>query len=418
MHYVIIGNGVAGINAANTIRNRDSEATISIISYESDHFFSRTALMYVFCGQLSSRCIEPYERDYYKRMNFTRYRQRVTTINAEAHELLFESGDKLTYDKLLIACGSVGRALECRGSDLDGVGCFVTLPDLEWLKEKADKASSAVVAGGGLIGVEVAEILLKAGIRVSFLMRDNYFWPTALDEQEGMIAVEHMQKHGCAVHLNTELKEIIGESRKVIGVRTSNGDRIDCDLVALTIGVRPQTDWLSESNIDRDASGGIVVDELLATKQPNIWAAGDCTSVTWFNNVQRPEQLWYTSRDQGIAAGLNMLGDKKPYHRETFYNSAKLFDIEYTTAGLVNFGVDGEQNFFYREQGSNNTVRVVYLPDNSVIGFNMLGRRWDHSVLVRWIEEQRQLDWVLEHLREANFDEELMPKFKPIKRQA
>jgi pyruvate/2-oxoglutarate dehydrogenase complex dihydrolipoamide dehydrogenase (E3) component len=183
-------------------------------------------------------------------------------------------------------------------------------------------------------------------------------------------------------------------------------------MLVVCVGVRPQTDWLKTTDLKLDDRGGIIVDDQLKTNLPDVWAAGDCTSVVWFNGVRRPEQLWYTSRDQGIAAGLNAAGHTRSYERGTFYNSAKFFDIEYTTAGLINFSLDGERNWFMREGETNCTVRITFLPDNTVAGFNMLGRRWDHRLLVQWVEEKRSLEWVIEHLSEALFDEEFMSEFK------
>ncbi|MEE8575654.1 MAG: hypothetical protein V3T31_00220, partial [candidate division Zixibacteria bacterium] len=142
--------------------------------------------------------------------------------------------------------------------------------------------------------------------------------------------------------------------------------------------------------------------------------AGDCTSVVWFNGVRRPEQLWYTSRDQGKVAGGNLCGANEIYRRGTFYNSAKFFDIEYTTAGFVNADFEGEQEWFQVEPGSYNTARLVNLPDGSLIGFNGLGRRWDHRILVKWIEEKRKIEWVRDNLHHACFDEEFMSRFRLV----
>lgn len=417
MKYLIIGNGVAGMNAAVSVRSRHTDADITIVSGESDHFFSRTALMYVATGQLSNRCIEPYERDFYQRMNFHRVRDNVTAINVEPKTIRLEKSGLIVYDRLLVASGSLPIVVPWPGIDLEGVGNFVLMQDLVWLREKMKTARKAVVVGGGLIGIEVAEVLRVMGIEVTFLIREDYFWPIALDKNEGTIVSDHMCEHGIDVRLRTLLKQINGIDGKVSSVTTEEGQEIESDLVLLTIGVTPQTDFLKSSGIELDERGGIVVNEYLETGLPDIWAAGDCSSVVWFNNVRRPEQLWYTSRDQGKLAGVNMAGDQKVYRRATFYNSAKFFDIEYTTAGLVNFNLDGEQNWYQRQPGTNFSERITCLPDQSVAGFNMLGRRWDHRILVRWIEQKRSLDWVLTHLHEALFEEEFMPDFQIIERQ-
>lgn len=412
MRHVIIGNGVAGITAAEQIRNRDRSAEITIISKESDHFFSRTALMYLACGQLNETDIEPFPRDHYQRMDYRRVRGEVVRLDHESNSVLLSDKSKIEYNRLLIASGSVARMANWPGVELDGVCNFVTWQNYEKLSEEMKTARTACVVGGGLIGIEVAEILLRAGIETHFIIREDSFWPIALDQTEGMMIVEHMRKHNCHVHLTTEMTELVGDDGRVRQVILNNGQKINCDLVVVCIGVMPQTGWLKESAIEIDQAGGIVVDKMLGTSLPDVFAAGDCTSVVWFNGVSRPEQLWYTSRDQGRVAGVNMVGDNREYERKTFYNSAKLFDIEYTTAGYVNFGFDGEKNWFWHEAGTYHTSRITYLPDETVVGFNFLGRRWDHRLLVKWVEQKQKLPWVLENLHRANFDEELYPKFK------
>lgn len=400
------------MNAAIKLRQFDDTAKITIISSESDHFFSRTALMYVVAGQLSEKCVEPYERDHYARMKFNRVRDRVSSIDPITRAIHLENAEPIIFDKLLIASGSLGVKAPWSGGELDGVGNFVTWQDMEWLMTEMKSAKKAIVVGGGLIGIEVAEILLKADIKVNMLVREDWFWPIALSSQESDLIIPHMESHGCQVHLKKSVKEIIGQNGRVNAVRTEDGRELPCDLFVTTIGVTPQTSFLSNCGLELDERGGIVVDDNLFTGLPDIWAAGDCTSVVWFNGVRRPEQLWYTSRDQGRIAGVNMAGDNKIYKRGTFYNSAKFFDIEYTTAGYVNFKMEGEENWFYREPDSNRSLRITYLPDQTVIGFNMLGRRWDHRLLVNWVDEKRSLAWVKAHLKEALFDEEFMPKLE------
>ncbi len=412
MHFVVIGNGVAGINAANNIRISDKNSKITIISKESKHFFSRTALMYVLSGQLSSEDIEPFERDHYKRMNFNRIHDEVIEINPQNKILKFKNENDLSYDRLLIASGSVPNMIGWKGQELDGVCNFVTWQNLQEIQDKSRTAKKACIVGGGLIGIEVAEALLSLGIKVTFLIREDYFWPIALDINEATVVTNHMKHHGCEVLLQTECKEVLGQDGRVVGLLTNKDETLDCDIVVFTIGVKPQTNWLENCGIELDNFGGIIVDDHLTTNLSDIYAAGDCTSVVWFNGVRRPEQLWYTSRDQGKIAGLNMTGNKQIYKRSTFYNSAKFFNLEYTTAGYVNFNFDGENNWYQNEPGTDYTERITYLPDNSVIGFNMIGRRWDHRLLVKWIDEKRTLEYVLKHLHEALFDEEFMSSFK------
>jgi NADPH-dependent 2,4-dienoyl-CoA reductase/sulfur reductase-like enzyme len=428
------------------VRERELGWDITIISEESDHFFSRTALMWVFSGQMSHRDIEPYERDIYDRLGFRRVRARATGIDTAARRITTAGdGDSIAYDRLLIASGSRPRSGPWPGSDARGVGYFVTLQDLAWYERevhggasrgggppRADAHLGATaedspyrfrevaaehrgalarcpsVIGGGLIGIEAVEVAVAAGLRPRFFIREEWFWPIALDGRESQWISERMEKHGVEVHLEHEVQALEPDADgNVSAVRTDQG-RYETDCVVVAIGVVPNTAWLEGSDIELDQGGGIIVDESLNTSAHEVFAAGDCAAVRWFDGSRRPEQLWYTARDQGRNAGRRLLGDSLQYARGTWYNSAKLMDIEYTTAGLVNWKLEREANWFHEERGKVNSTTRIVAQDDRVVGFNMLGRRWDHSVLTRWIEERRKLDWVLQHLNEAAFDTELV----------
>lgn len=438
MHVVVIGNGAAGIEAALAVRAREPRAKITIVSEESDHFFSRTALMYVACGQLSQRCIEPHERDLYERARFDRVRARATGVDTRNKRVQLGPGEALSYDRLLIACGSRPRPAPWEGGDLIGVGHFVTMQDLEWLERELFGGPSSggrpprpdahgandlspyrarpsarerrgtpphhpVVIGGGLIGIEVVEVMIAAGLRPRFVVREEWFWPMALDAREARWIAELLREHGAEVLLGEEMVAIDGVG-VVSGVRTKR-ETLPCDLCVVAIGVVPNTEWLRGSEIELDDDGGVVVDAGLCTSADDVFAAGDCASVRWPDGSRRPEQLWYTARDQGRVAGRALCGEDVEYARRSVYNSAKLMDVEYTTAGSM----DGERTFFFEERGEVRSTTRIAIRGERVVGFSMLGRRWDHSVLLRWIEEGRTLPFVLGHLEEARFDTEFVP---------
>jgi NADPH-dependent 2,4-dienoyl-CoA reductase/sulfur reductase-like enzyme len=282
----------------------------------------------------------------------------------------------------------------------------------------------AVVIGGGLIGVELAEILHDRGLHVSFVIRESWYFPLALDRRESTLVADHMREHGIDVRLGANALEIVREDDgrpRAVKIDAGEGPQeIPADLVASSIGVVPNTSFLEDSGLELSKGGAIEVDEHLATNLPDVWAAGDCANVTWFDGSRRPEQLWYTARDQGRVAAASMLGDETDYSRGTWYNSAKFFDIEYTTAGWVpvilnwdNTPIDPGPEvkcWFQRTPGRCESQRIVCRGDR-VVGFNMLGSRWNHEPLLRWIHERRSLGYVLEHLHEAQFDEEFSRRF-------
>jgi NADPH-dependent 2,4-dienoyl-CoA reductase/sulfur reductase-like enzyme len=418
MHHVIVGNSVAGIEAAITLRNRDDTARITLIADEHDHFFARTALMYVFCGQLSVRDTEPYDHDLYERMRFIRVRDRVVRVRPEDHAVDLASGAKVAYDTLLLAVGSRPRRLPWPAAYTGlGVHHFVTLRDLEGLDAAAKPGMSVAVIGGGLIGVECAEVLHLRGLKVHFLIREPWYFPVALDENEADVVAAHMRHHGVDARLNAPVDAMERRDGKLV-LKLPNED-LAVDLVVGAIGVVPNTDFLRDSSVAEGAialapDGAIeTTDALRSTTAPNVWAAGDCANVTWIDGSRRPEQLWYTARDQGRAAARSMLGDPVVYRRSTWYNSAKFFDIEYTTAGFVPLETTGFRTWYQHVPGTSITQRIVCKGER-IVGFNALGSRWNHEVFLRWIHERRSLVWVLDHMNDARFDEEFTAPFRVL----
>jgi NADPH-dependent 2,4-dienoyl-CoA reductase/sulfur reductase-like enzyme len=421
VHYVIVGNSIAGIEAAVALRTRDERAKITLVSDEHDHFFSRTALMYILCGQLSLRDTEPFDRELYTRMRFDRVRDRVVRVRPDDHALDLAGGGALAYDRLLLAVGSVARRLPWPDASAGpGVHHFVTLADLAALDAAALPGRSVAVIGGGLIGVEVAEVLHQRGLRVHFLVREPWYFPVALDAREAEVVAKHIRQHGVDVRTDAP---VTGFARTPQGLRlTLPTDALTVDLVVGAIGVVPATAFLADSGIALAPTGGVETDDgLRSTTARDVWAAGDCANVAWADGTRRPEQLWYTARDQGRVAARSMLGDDATYRRGTWYNSAKFFDIEYTTAGYVPAAAPGGpapslvgySDWYQQVPGTAVTQRVVCKGDR-VVGFNALGSRWSHEVFLRWIHERRSLDFVLAHMNEARFDEELTAPFQVL----
>lgn len=415
LHVVVVGNSVAGMEAAILLRNREPDLRISVVSDEHDHLFARTALMYVFCGQLSLRDTEPYDRELYARMRFLRVRDRVVALRPAERRLQLASGGELAYDRLLLAVGSKARPLPTPGADGPGVHRFVTLRDMEALDAAARPGMRVAVIGGGLIGIEVAEVLHHRGCRVHLLVREASYFPIALDANEAAVVAEHVRAHGVDVRLNANVREIArGPGGGVAGVVLDGGERLDVDLVVGTIGVVPNTAFLEDSGLALSPGmRAIEVDDALRAGVSDVWAAGDCANVAWIDGSRRPEQLWYTARDQGRAAARSILGDDVRYRREHWYNSAKFFDLEYTTAGWIPPGDRPHDlaTWYQRVPGQPVTQRIVCKGDR-VVGFNCVGSRWDHAVFLRWIQERRTLPWVLARMEEARFDEELSAPFR------
>lgn len=433
------------MEAARVVRAADLHAEITMVSEESDHYFSRTALMWIATGQLSHRETEPLERDAYGKLGLRRVRARATGVDVAAHRVKLAGGlDDVAYDRLLIAAGSRPRMPSWPGLSLAGVGAFVTHQDLAWLvaelgadhphtvppRARAHLGASAagspyafrevaaqrhgrparrpLVVGGGLIGIEAVEVCLALGRPPTFLIRDDTFWPMALSAREARWIGARMAEHGVDVRYDHSVSELLDDGQGCVrAARTDAGD-VECDAVLVAIGVSPNTEWLEGSEVARER-GAIVVDEGLATDAPDVFAAGDCAGVPRAGRGPGPEPLWYAARAQGRVAGERLLGREAGYAPGPFYNSAKLMDIEYTTCGDLGTGRDESSSWVFEERGSVHSTLRVANEAGRVTGFTALGRRWDHGVWLRWIAEGRSLEHVLEHLSESAFDTEGVP---------
>ena len=258
-HYVVVGNGVAGIEAALTIRKRfgPDQATITVIGKETDFFFSRTALMYAYMDRMAREDLEPYERGVWSAQRIGLLRAEVRDLDAGAKTLTLvpvpgvpgpPPPPQLTYDKLLIATGSVPRQVPFEGLEAATSGAvnFVSMQDLERCEQLTwGGAREAVVVGGGLIGIELVECLLHHGIKTTFLVREQSYWPMALTPREGEIVSEHIRHHGVDFRLGCELQRVETDAQgAVCGVVTSAGDRLACQMLGLCVGVVAAVEWL------------------------------------------------------------------------------------------------------------------------------------------------------------------------------
>jgi NADPH-dependent 2,4-dienoyl-CoA reductase/sulfur reductase-like enzyme len=257
-----------------------------------------------------------------------------------------------------------------------------------------------------LIGVELVECLAHHRKKVTFLVREPWYWPAAFFAEEGALITEHLRRRGVDVRFDEQVGQVLtDETGRVRAVRGESGREYECQMLGVAIGVHPNIEWLRGTATPPAMEAGILTSSSFATSLPAVWAAGDCAEIQRPGGPRFVEQLWYTAKRQGELAALAMLGDEVDYRPPTFYNSAMFFDIEYTTVGSVANLPPGADNFYFRFPGAEASLRIVE-HGGAVIGFNMLGSRWDHTFFERWIAERRTLDYVMDNLARAQFDVE------------
>ncbi len=411
-HIVIIGNGIAGITCARTLRKL-SQDEITVISSETDHFYSRTALMYIYMGHMKYEHTKPYEDWFWEKNRISLVKDFVTLISTDTKELHVKSGKIIKYDKLVIATGSVSNKPDIPGVALQGVQTLYGMPDLEMMIRNTENVKHAVVLGGGLIGIEMAEMLLSQKISVTFLIRENAYWNNVLPAEEAEMVSRHIKDHHVDLRTGTGLREIVGDSQgRVKSVITDKGEEITTAFLGLTVGVSPNISVIQGTGIK--AGRGILVNEYFETNITDVYAIGDCVQhINLPNGRKAVEQVWYTGKMQGETLALTLNGKRTKYDPGIWYNSAKFFDIEYQTYGTVNAVAQQNENSFYWEHKDGRiSFRVAYNAETGVvIGFNALGMRLRHAVCDKWIKEGRRVDEVMGNLQLVNFDAEFSRRY-------
>ncbi|MEN8815443.1 MAG: FAD/NAD(P)-binding oxidoreductase [Nonlabens sp.] len=411
-HIVIIGNGIAGVTAARHIR-KNSDKRITIVSGETDYFFSRTALMYVYMGHMKFEHTQPYENWFWEKNRIELKKTWVEKVAGKEKQLHFSNGETMDFDKLIIATGSVPNKFGWLGQDLDGVQGLYHKQDLDNLEKNApnkEVCKRAVIVGGGLIGIEMAEMLHSRHIPVTFLVREDSFWNGVLPAGESELVNEEILANGIDLRLSTNLEEIIDDGNgrcKAVKIKET-GEIIECDVVGLTAGVTPNINFLKDSDIE--LGKGVKVNRLLETSIKDIYAIGDCAEQREAIGRRRPiEAVWYTGRMMGEALAQTICGNPMEYNPGHWFNSAKFMDVEYQTYGWVSGRnkPDFEEHFHWRHETELICVTIAYHKDTDLfLGINTFGIRMRHEIFDRWLTEGRKVDEVMTYLKDANFDPE------------
>lgn len=413
-HIVIIGNGIAGITAARNIR-KQSDKKITIISAESKYFFSRTALMYIFMGQMKFEHTQPYENWFWKKNSLDLIQDRVNKIDFAVKKLELAGGEFIEYDKLIIATGSKPNKFGWPGQDSKGVTGLYSKQDLERVEELSKDTKHAVVVGGGLIGIELVEMLLSRGISVDFLIREKTFWNNVLPPEESAMISKHIGEHGANLRVSTNLSKIHADSTgRVESIELESGEMIKCQFVGLTVGVSPNIDFLKDSGLE--IGRGIMVNRKLETNQPDVYAIGDCAEQREAIGNRRPiEAVWYTGKIMGETVAKTICKKPTDYEPGEWFNSAKFFDIEYQTYGWVwAQPKEYEKQFHWEHESGHKAFRLSYHKEtNEILGVLLHGMRGRHEVFEKWLKDKKSVEYVLEHLNDFHFDAEFYKRHQP-----
>lgn len=368
--FVIIGDGVAGSSAAETIREQNPTADVTVITEEGEPLYNRILIKEFAKGKLPEDPLAIHDDSWYTDRDITLQLDTVVTdIDTDGHLITTHQGETLEYDKLLLATGGTPNQLAVDNSDADGVHHFWTFEDARRIATHAEQASTGVVIGAGLLGIDFAAVCGARGITAHYLMRGESWWRYALSQDGGEIVHNGMREQGVTPVFDRGVDrfEVNGDGRVTAAV-DSEGERYDADFVGIAIGLDYNTEITQETPIETD--DGYVVDEFMRTSVEDVYAAGD---VTQFHDVILDEQnqngSWGSAKEQGNVAGMNMVyGHGTEEFRWVPSYSITHFDFPFLSFGHPTLGDDDAERKY-----DDTTWRRLAFKDGKLIGGVLIG---------------------------------------------
>lgn len=375
--YVIVGASAGGIGAVEAIREVDPLGTIVVISDEPYPQYSRPMISDFVSSKADFQKMKFRSDDFWKENNVEALTsKRAIALNLNEKTVSLESGEKVAYEKLLLATGGKPFVPKMDGSDKEGVFTFTTIKDAERLAAKIDSinAKSAIVIGAGLIGISVTEALSKRGLKVTMVELQEKILSLLLDAKASDIVENIVRKAGVDIITGQSVQRItgkLGNKGAVGGVILTKGDQVPCDLVIVAIGVVPRTELVIGTDVK--VNRGIVVDKMMQTNVPGVYASGDVAETYDFIlNQNRLLPLWPLAIQEGQVAGCNMAGKKTTYLGGTNMSSLKYFGIPIISMGLVNPKEDPTLEVLVKQDVAHNLYKKLVLRNNVVIGMTMV----------------------------------------------
>jgi NAD(P)H-nitrite reductase large subunit len=373
--YVIVGASAAGIGAVEAIRSVDPVGTLTIISEEECPQYSRPMISDFVSGKATFPKMMCREDDFWT-VNKVEALTSRTAINLNLPEKLvtLDNGEKIRYEKLLIATGGKPFVPKIEGSDKEGVFTFTKIADAERLAEKLETARGVVVIGAGLIGVSVTEALVKRGLKVILVELQDKILSLLLDAKGSDIMENVIRKAGVTIVTGQSVQRIIGKlenDRTVGGVILTKGEQVPCDAVIVAIGVIPRTELVVGTDVKLNR--GIIVDNFMQTNVPDVYASGDVAEAYDFIvNQNRLLPLWPLAVAEGKVAGYNMAGKKTEYAGGTNMSSLKYFGVPVVSIGITNPKDETAYEILVKYDPDRNLYKKIVLKDNVLVGLTFV----------------------------------------------
>ncbi|NPV77357.1 MAG: FAD-dependent oxidoreductase [Anaerolineae bacterium] len=337
--YLIVGSGVAGVSAAQTLRRLDPAGEVTMVSYDPFGYYSRPGLAYYLTNEIGEKQLFPFQEKDWQALKIRRLRAWVSRLHPAEHRLELSDGASLVYDRLLLATGSQALPLGIPGADLEGVVKLDDLADARRILNLCKRARRAIVIGGAITALELVEGLRACRLQVTYLLRGSRYWSGVLDETEARLVERRLAEEGVHILPHTELAAFQGQRGRLTGAVTTTGQHIPCDLAAAAIGIAPRKELAAAAGLRTER--GILVNDYLETSAPDIYAAGDVAQIVDpLTGEAALDTLWGPARRSGAAAAQNMAGEAARYLKQVPFNVTRLAGLPVTIIGRVGQGAD------------------------------------------------------------------------------
>jgi NAD(P)H-nitrite reductase large subunit len=385
--YVIIGDGVAGSSAAETLREEDPDADITVVTDEGEALYNRILIKEFAKGKLPEAPISIHDESWYADRDIDlQLDTLVVDIDIDAHTIETHEGEVHEWDKLLVAAGGTPTQLPVENSDADGIHHFWTFEDARSIKSHIEQADSSVVVGAGLLGIDLAAITAAQDVEGKYLMRGNCWWRYALSEEGAEIIHDALRERNVEPVFQSGVDRFeVDDDGRVTTAVDPNGDEYDADFVGIAIGLDFNTEILQDTPIEVD--DGIVVDEYMQTNHEDVFAAGD---ITEFNDLVLGDRgqngAWGSAKEQGSIAAQNMVDyGSEPFEWVSSY-SITHFDFPFLSFGHPTLG-DDEAEAKY----SDTEWRRLAFKDGRIVGGVLIGDLSPQTKYKQLMRERRQV---------------------------
>jgi len=385
MKHVIIGNGPAGVVAAEALRGLDPQAQITLIGDEPEPPYSRMAIPYFLVGNIAETGTHLRKTlDHFAQAGIELVHGRVAKVDSAGHRVHLEGGKELSYDRLLIATGSRPVRPPVPGMDLPAVHTCWTLADARAIVAKTKSGTRVLQIGAGFIGCIILEALVARGVKLTVVEAGDRLVPRMMTPRAGTMIRRWVEQNGIDVHVNARLASITPQGDAVVG-RLESGESIEADLVICAAGIRPNVEFLAGSGVE--VGHGIRVDDRMRTAMPDIYAAGDVTEAPGFHSGE-PEvnAVQPNAADQARIAAINMAGGDTRSQGSLAFNVLDTLGLISTSFGQW-WGAEGGQGV---EHADDERFRYLSLQfdDDVLIGATGIGHT-DHAGVLRGLIQGR-----------------------------